>query len=56
MVKLNGKTIKAKVKATRNPLFGDGKYTGTEPVWDTERAKTMDDDRWSKQKKKKKKN
>ncbi len=41
MVKLNGKTIKAKVKATRNPLFGDEKYTGTEPTWDTERALTM---------------
>lgn len=44
MVKLNGKTIKAKVKATRNPLFGDEKYTGREPVWDTERAREMDDD------------
>ena len=41
MVKLNGKTIKAKVKATRNALFGDEKYTGTEPVWDTERARAM---------------
>jgi hypothetical protein len=44
MVKVNGKTIKAKVKATRNALFGDEKYTGTEPVWDTERARTMDDE------------
>lgn len=41
MVKVNGKTIKAKVKATRNPLFGDEKYLGQEPVWDTERAKDM---------------
>ena len=40
-IKVNGATIKAKVKATRNALFGDEKYTGTEPVWDTERAKTM---------------
>ncbi len=44
MVKVNGKTIKAKVKATRNPLFGDEKYTGAEPQWDTERARAMDDD------------
>jgi len=41
MVKLNGKTVKARVRATRNPLFGDEKYTGGEPVWDTERAMTM---------------
>ena len=40
-IKVNGATIKAKVKATRNALFGDEKYTGTEPVWDTERAKAM---------------
>lgn len=44
MVKVNGKTIKAKVKATRNSLFGDEKYTGGEPTWDTERARTMDDE------------
>jgi hypothetical protein len=43
MVKVNGKTIKAKVKATRNPLFADEKYTGGEPIWDAERARTMDD-------------
>jgi len=43
-IKVNGKTIKAKVKATRNALFGDEKYTGSEPVWDTERARAMDDD------------
>ena len=42
-IKLNGKTVKARVKATRNPLFGDEKYTGSEPTWDTERAKLMDD-------------
>lgn len=44
MVKVNGKTIKAKVKATRNPLFADEKYTGGEPVWDPERARAMSDD------------
>jgi hypothetical protein len=44
MVKVNGKTIKARVKATRNPLFADEKYTGGEPVWDTERAWAMSDD------------
>jgi len=41
MVKLNGKAVKAKVRATRNPLFGDEKYTGSEPAWDTERALAM---------------
>jgi hypothetical protein len=40
-IKVNGASIKAKVKATRNALFGDEKYTGTEPVWDTERARAM---------------
>jgi hypothetical protein len=42
-IKVNGKTVKAKVRATRNALFGDEKYTGSEPVWDTERARAMDD-------------
>ena len=42
-IKVNGKTVKAKVRATRNALFGDEKYTGGEPVWDTERARVMDD-------------
>ena len=40
-IKINGKATKAKIRATRNPLFGDEKYTGDEPKWDTERAKTM---------------
>ena len=40
-MKLNGKTVRAKVKATRNPLFGDEKYVGGEPKWDTERANAM---------------
>ena len=44
MVKVNGKTIKARVKATRNPLFADEKYLGSEPAWDTERALAMTDD------------
>ncbi len=43
-IKVNGKTVKAKVRATRNALFGDEKYTGSEPVWDTERARAMDDE------------
>lgn len=43
-MKLNGKTVKAKVKATRNPLFGDEKYVGGEPKWNTERALTMSSD------------
>ena len=43
-IKVNGKTVKAKVRATRNALFGDEKYTGSEPVWDTERARGMDDE------------
>jgi len=41
MVKLNGKAVKAKVRATRNPLFGDEKYTGSEPAWDHDRALAM---------------
>lgn len=43
-IKLNGKAIKTKVKSTRNPLFMDEKYTGPEPVWDTERARSMSDE------------
>ncbi len=46
-VKLNGKTIKAKVKATRNPLFADEKYTGGEPEWDTEKAMSMTDEEYT---------
>jgi hypothetical protein len=42
-VKLNGKTVRAKTKVHRNPLMVDEKYTGGEPVWDTERAREMDD-------------
>jgi hypothetical protein len=42
-MKLNGKTVRSKVKTQRNPLLVDEKYTGGEPVWDTERAAAFDD-------------
>jgi hypothetical protein len=41
MVKVNGKSIRARVKSTRNPLFADEKHMGSEPNWDTERAHAM---------------
>ena len=37
-IKVEGKAPK---KAARDPLFVDEKYTGTEPIWDTERALAM---------------
>jgi hypothetical protein len=40
-VKVDGKSIKAKVKRTKNPLFADEKHIGGEPVWDHDRALTM---------------
>lgn len=40
-VKLNGKTIRAKVKPTRNPALVDEKYLGNEPVWNSEECHTM---------------
>jgi uncharacterized protein (UPF0147 family) len=40
-MKLNGKTVKARAKAQRNPALHDEKYTGGEPVWDTKRALAM---------------
>ena len=40
-IKINGKPSKTKKAAPRNSLLLDEKYTGEEPVWDTERAKTM---------------
>jgi len=46
-IKVNGKTPKVKVKATRSPLTADEKFTGAEPVWDTERAKAMSDDEFT---------
>ena len=42
-MKLNGKTVRSKVKVQRNPLMVDEKYTGEEPVWDTKRALSFDD-------------
>jgi hypothetical protein len=43
-IKINGKTVKAKAKTSRNPLLVDEKYTGPEPVWDTDRAMQMSQD------------
>ena len=40
-LKVNGTALKTKVKVARSPLFLDEKYTGTEPVWDTEQALTF---------------
>jgi hypothetical protein len=42
-IKVDGKTIKAKLKAPRSTQAADEKYTGTEPVWDHERALKMDE-------------
>jgi histidinol phosphatase-like PHP family hydrolase len=42
-IKVNGKTVKAKVKSTPNISFTDEKMTGPEPIWDTERASAMPD-------------
>jgi hypothetical protein len=36
------KAPKKAPKRTRDPLLADEKYTGREPVWDTERALKMD--------------
>lgn len=36
------KAPKKAPKKTRDPLFADEKYTGREPVWDTDRAVKMD--------------
>jgi hypothetical protein len=41
-IKLNGKSFKPKAKSSRDPIFSDEKYTGSEPQWDTERAEKMD--------------
>lgn len=41
-IKVDGKVIKAKIKAPRSNHAADEKYTGTEPVWDTERAQKME--------------
>ena len=41
-IKIDG--AKKKVKASRDPIFADEKYTGTEPVWDYDRALTFSDE------------
>jgi hypothetical protein len=43
MATVAGIKIKVKAKVQRNPLLVDEKYTGSEPVWDTERAAQFDD-------------
>lgn len=43
MATVAGIKIKTKNKTPRNPLMVDEKYTGGEPVWDTERAASFDD-------------
>lgn len=43
MATVAGIKLKAKKKVQRNPLMVDEKYTGEEPVWDTERALTFSD-------------
>jgi len=43
MATVAGIKIKPKAKVQRNPLLVDEKYTGSEPVWDTERAAQFDD-------------
>jgi hypothetical protein len=40
-IKINGEKVKSKPKKERVPLSADEKYTGLEPVWDAERAKSM---------------
>jgi hypothetical protein len=40
-IKIEG--AKKKAKVSRDPIFGDEKYTGTEPIWDTARAEKFDD-------------
>lgn len=42
-IKVDGKVIKAKIKAPRSSHAADEKYTGTEPVWDPEVALKMTD-------------
>ena len=42
-IKINGKATKTKKSAPRTSAMLDEKYTGEEPVWDTERATAMDD-------------
>jgi len=42
-IKINGKATKTKKSAPRTSAMLDEKYTGEEPVWDTERAEKFDD-------------
>ena len=41
-IKVDG--AKKKAKVSRDPMFVDEKYTGTEPIWDTERALQFTDE------------
>lgn len=43
MATVAGIKIKSKPKVQRNPLLVDEKYTGSEPIWDTERAAEFSD-------------
>jgi hypothetical protein len=42
-IKINGKASKTRKSSPRTSAMLDEKYTGEEPVWDTERAMAMDD-------------
>ena len=42
-IKIDGKTVPAKKTTVRNPLMLDEKYTGSEPLWDTESACKLSD-------------
>jgi hypothetical protein len=49
MATVAGVKIKIKAPKVRNALFMDEKYTGTEPLWDTEQALCWDDARFDHQ-------
>lgn len=42
-IKIEGKTVKPRKPTVRSQYAADEKYTGTEPVWDTEQALKMPD-------------
>ena len=46
MATVAGVKIKTKVAKTRNPIFFDEKYTGGEPVWNTQEAQDWPDDKF----------
>lgn len=46
MATVAGVKIKIKTQKSRDPLFFDEKYTGGEPEWDTEAAKSWDSDQF----------